>query len=55
MAEVKKVRPQYTAERKVALVDEADQSVAVVARTHDVSPSVVFPVASARPSCRRRK
>ena len=45
MSEEKKVRRQYTAEQKVALLDEADQpgqSIAVVARKHGVSPSVMF-------------
>lgn len=45
MSEEKKVRRHYTTEQKVALLDEADQpgqSIAVVARKHGVSPSVMF-------------
>src|SRR3954469_18880592 len=40
-----KVRRQYTTEQKLALLDEADQagqSIALVARKHGISPSVMF-------------
>ena len=45
MGEEKKVRRQYTTEQKLALLDEADQpgqSIALVARKHGISPSVMF-------------
>jgi transposase len=45
MSEEKKARRQYTTEQKLALLDEADQpgqSVALVARKHGISPSVMF-------------
>ena len=40
-----KVRRQYTTEQKLALLDEADQpgqNIALVARKHGISPSVMF-------------
>src|SRR5262245_20369502 len=45
MSEEKKNRRQYTTDQKIALLDEADQpgqSIALVARRHGVSPSVMF-------------
>jgi transposase len=40
-----RTRRQYTTEQKLALLDEADQpgqSIALVARKHGISPSVMF-------------
>jgi len=44
-AGARKVRRQFTVEQRIALLDEADQpgqSIAIVARKHGVSPSVMF-------------
>jgi transposase len=41
----RKARRQFTVEQRIALLDEADkpgQSIAIVARKHGVSPSVMF-------------
>jgi transposase len=42
---IKKARRQFTVGQRIALLDEADkpgQSIAIVARKHGVSPSVLF-------------